>query len=137
MAIFEPTSGGQAPVSPFRAQLAADNARVFLNPDEFGETRTVRYDNEVYEDISIVLDEGIETPHHNYKIMKTDHSKGLMKEQARLYCQRSDLGGKKPEVDDVLEIESDRRRGFWHKYTVAESGCEEGMLTLLLKKVDE
>lgn len=137
MAIFEPTSGSQAQMSPFRAQLAVDSAEVFLNPDEFGESRTVRYDGEVYKDISILLDEGVSVPHHNYKIMKTDHSKGLMKDQARLYCQRSDLGGKQPEVDDVLEIESDKRRGFWHKYTVEASGCEEGMLTILLKKVDE
>lgn len=137
MAIFEPRGDRATALSPFRAQLAADNAQVFLNAGEFGQTRTVRYDGEVYEDIDIVLDEGLEVTHHNYKIMKTDHSKGLLKDQVRLYCQRADLGGHLPEVEDVLELESAKRRGFWIKYEVELAKCEEGMLDLLLKKVDE
>lgn len=121
----------------FRAQLEVDSQQVFLNLMEFGEERTLRVDGEVYEKVAVILDEGVTVPHKNYKVMKTDYSKGLMKDTVRLYCLRSDLGGRKPEVDEVMEIESDKRRGFWHKYTVEESRCEEGMLTLLLKKVDE
>lgn len=137
MAVFEPGAYQPPELSAFRKQLEADSTGVFLNSDEFGQVRTVRYDGEVYENISIVLDEGVEVPHHNNKIMKTDHSKGLLKGQTRLYCQRADLGGHLPEVEDCLELESEKRQGFWIKYTVAESGCDEGMLNLLLKKVDE
>lgn len=123
--------------SMFRAQLEHDIEKIFTNPEEFGESRTVRYDGETYEDISIVLDEGVEIPHKNYKVMRTDYSKGLVKGTARLYCSKEALGGHQPEVGEAMAIESQRSRGFWHRYTVEESGCEEGMLTLFLKKVEE
>ena len=110
---------------------------IFVNPDEFGERRTVRVDGETYQNIPILLDEGVEVPHKNYKVMRTDYSKGLNKGTVRLYCSRSDLGGHLPEVGETLELESTKRRGFWIKYDVEASGCEEGMLTILLKKVEE
>ncbi len=137
MALFEPTARDGKPLSPFREQLAADNAQVFLNPAEFGEARSVRYDGEVYKDVNVVLDEGLEAARNNITLMKTDHSQGLYKGQVRMFCQRKELGGKQPEIGKTLEIESERRNGFWRKYTIEESGCDEGMLTLLLKRVDE
>ncbi len=124
-------------MSPFREQLAADNAQVFLNLAEFGEARSVKYDGEVYKDVNVVLDEGLEVARNNIKLMKTDHSQGLYKGQVRMFCQRKALGGKLPEIGKSLEIESERHNGFWRKYTIEESGCDEGMLTLLLKRVSE
>lgn len=124
-------------MSPFRAQLERDIEMIFTSKEEFGESRAVRYAGKIYENISIVLDEGVEVPHKNYKVMRTDYSKGLVKGTARLYCSKAALGGRQPEVGETLELESQRRRGFWYKYTVEAGGCEEGLLTLLLKQVDE
>ncbi len=124
-------------LSPFRAQLAHDLETVFVNLEEFGERRTVRVDGKTYQNIPILLDEGVEVPHKNPKVTRTDYSKGLNKGTVRLYCARSDLGGHLPEVGETVELESTKRQDFWIRYDVETSGCEEGMLTLLLKKVDE
>jgi hypothetical protein len=123
--------------SAFRALLERDNAEIFLNLEEFGERRTVRYDGESYEEIPVVLDEAMQTARYNIKHLKSDYGQGLHKGAVRLHCMRRDLGNKLPEQGMPLEIESERRNGFFRKYEILESRCDEGMLTVTLERVDE
>lgn len=134
MALFEGPAGAD---SSFRAQLEADSLQVFLNPEEFGERRSVRYDGTVYEDIPVVLAEGGELERHNTRIMKTDHAQSLYKSKVRLFCRAADLGGKTPEFGAAVELESRKKNGFWLKYTVESAARDEGVVDLLLRKVDE
>jgi hypothetical protein len=124
-------------IGAFRRFLAKDNEVVFLNLKEFGENRTVRYDGTDYEEIPVVLDEIMQFARYDIKQMKTDHSQGLHKGSVRLHCRRSDLGGKLPEQGNSLSIESEKKNGFFRKYEILESRCDEGMLTVTLERVDE
>lgn len=134
MALFEGPTGAD---SSFRAQLEADCLQVFLNPEEFGETRSVRCDGTVYEDVPVVLAESGELERHNTRIMKTDHAQGLYKGKTRLFCRVADLGGRTPEFGATVELESRKKNGFWIKYTVESAARDEGVADLLLRRVDE
>jgi hypothetical protein len=124
-------------ISAFRARLDRDNTVTFTNLQEFGELRTVRYDGETFTAIPVVLDEVMQSERYNTRRMKSDYGQGLYKGAVRLHCRRCDLEGKLPEHGAALEIESERKNGFFRKYTVLESRCDEGMLMVTLERVDE
>lgn len=115
--------------------VAADNARVFLNLDEFAERRTIRYDGEEYQDIPIVLS-GLKEK--DRRQLQSDHVQGLFLVASVLHCAAADLGGKQPEKGARLSI-NDREGsgGFFREFYVAASVCELGMLRVELEAVDE
>jgi hypothetical protein len=129
--------GEEEPLSPFRACLARELGDAFLNLQEFGEKRTIRYDGVDYEDIPVVLDQTGLQNRYDIKQMKTDYSQGLLKSVTRLFCRQSDLDGQLPEEGMSLGIESLRQKGFFYRYTISTSALDEGMITLELKEIDE
>ena len=82
----------------FPGMVAEDNADVFLNTQEFGERRTIRYDGEVYEDIPVVLNGNIQQNRFHARKDPTgqptqDHMQGIYLASCILHCKLSDLGG--------------------------------------------
>lgn len=115
--------------------IAADVHGVFLDPDEFAERRTVRYDGETYPDIPVVLS-GLKEKDRRQGA--GDHAQGLYLVSAVLHCAVDDLGGVQPEKGGRIRI-SDREGGggFFREFYVASSVCEMGMLRVELEEVDE
>lgn len=121
-------------MSGFRDMLIADIHNVFLNLNEFGESRTVIYDGETYEDVPIVI-RGFKEEDRNQP--SSDHMQGLYRVTSVMHCARSDLGGKQPEKGALLKIDDGDGSGFFRSYYVAASDTQEGMLRVELEAVDE
>ncbi len=119
----------------FKDMVAADNAAVFLNLDEFAERRTVIYDGVEYRDIPVVLT-GLKERDRQQRI--SDHTQGLYLVSRVLHCLEADLGGCQPEKGQRLQI-NDREGdgGFFQEFYVAASVCEMGMLRVELEAVDQ
>lgn len=122
-------------MSGFQEAVAQDVHGVFLNVEEFAQTRTVRYDGQEYRDIPIVLSDRKEEAR---KQLQSDHVQGLYRVSAVLHCARSDLGGHQPEQGTRLSV-NDREGGggYFRNFYVAASGCEMGMLRVELEAMDE
>ena len=124
-------------MSGFQEMAAADLHGVFLNPDEFAQRHTVRYDGETYPDIPLALTavrQQDREPHRN------DHAQGLYLATAVLHGALSDFHGVQPEKGRRIEVSEPRRDGrkpFFRTYYVAASSCELGMLRLELEVLDE
>ena len=116
----------------FKDMLAGDIHNVFLNPEEFGEKRTVEYDGERYEDIPVVLS-GLKEKDRRQLV--TDHVQGLYLVSSVLHCALEDLGGKLPKQGDGLEIATREGGKFFQKYYVVASTCHMGMLHVELEAV--
>ena len=121
-------------MSGFKDMVSNDIHKVFLNVDEFAETRTVRYDGETYEDIPIVLTGPVEKDREQ---LKDDHVQGLHLVTATLYCAQSDLGGKLPKQGKSIQINAREGGKFFRKYYIAASALEVGMLHVELEEMDE
>ena len=119
----------------FKDMVAADIHGVFLNLAEFSEKRTVKYDDEIYTDIPIVLS-GLKEKDRRQIV--SDHAQGLYMVHAVLHCAMSDLGGNQPEKGTRIKI-NDREGGggFFREFYVASSVCEMGMLRVELEAIDE
>lgn len=122
-------------MSGFKDMVAADNAAVFLNLNEFAEKRTIRYDGEEYVDIAVVLS-GLKEKDRSQSV--SDHAQGLYLVSRILHCRSDDLGGKQPEKGQKLFI-NDREggKGFFQGFYVASSVCVMGMLRVELEAIDE
>lgn len=114
---------------------AADIHDVFLNLDEYGERRTIKYDGDIFEDIPVVIS-GLKEKDRNQTVR--DHAQGLYLVTSVLHCAITDLGGKQPEKGQKLKI-NDREGGggFFQEFYVAASDCELGMLRVELEAIDE
>jgi len=124
-------------VSGFKDMVAADIHNVFLNPSEFAELRTVKYDGETYTDIPIVLS-GLEEKDRDRRTLTHDHAQGLYQVTGVLLCAASDLGGNKPEKGQRIKINDEEGGGgFFYEFYVATSVCEMGMLRVGLGAIDE
>lgn len=122
-------------MSSFKDMVAADNASVFLNLDEFAENRTVRYGGEEYIDIPVVLS-GLEEKDRNQSA--SDHAQGLYLVSNILYCNADDLAGHQPEKGQrILINDEEGGGGFFREFYVASSICEMGMLRVELEAIDE
>lgn len=119
----------------FKDMLADDIHNVFLNPEEYGEKRTVEYDGERYEDICIVLS-GLKEKDRRQLV--TDHVQGLYLVSSVLHCALKDLDGHQPEKGQRIRINDEEGgRGFFREFYVASSVCELGMLRVELEAIDE
>ena len=120
-------------MSGFQEMVFQDMHRVFLNPEEFGERRTIRYDGQEYPDIPVVLTRPKEQSRQQ---LQSDHAQGLYLVTAVLHCAQADLGGTLPEKGQRIQV-SDLESAFFREYYVASSSCELGMLHLELEELDE
>lgn len=122
-------------MSGFKDMVAADIHDVFLNLEEFGEKRTVKYDGETYMDIPIVLS-GLKE--QKRRQMMRDHAQGLYQVTSVLHCSIDDLGGVQPERGTRIKINDEEGGGgFFREFYVAQSDCELGMLRVELEAIDE
>lgn len=122
-------------MSGFKDMVTADNAKVFLNLDEFAERRTVIYDEETYQDIPVVLS-GLKEK--DRRQLQSDHVQGLYLVSSVLHCAAADLGGKQPEKGARIKINDEEGgEGFFREFYVASSVNETGMLRVELEAIDE
>ena len=119
----------------FKDMVAADNSKVFMNQLEFAVPRTIVYDGETYQDISIVLS-GLKE--QDRRALTKDHAQGLFQVTAVLHCTLDDLGGHKPEKGQRIKINDEEGGGgFFDEFYVATSVCEMGMLRVELEAYGE
>lgn len=122
-------------MSGFKDMVAADNADVFLNLDEFAERRTIVYDGVTYQDIPIVLS-GLKEKDRRQLV--SDHIQGLYLVSSILHCAEKDLGSHQPEKGRRIQINDEEGGGgFFREFYVVSSVCEMGMLRVELGAVDE
>lgn len=122
-------------MSGFKEMLAADNLRVFLNPAEFAQLRTVIYEGQRYEDIPVVLS-GLKEDDRAQKA--DDHAQGLFLLKALLQCSLADLGGVQPQKGARLQINNQEGGGgFFREFYISEAVCEYGLLRLELEDINE
>lgn len=122
-------------MSGFKDMVAADNANVFLNLDEFAERRTIVYDGATYQDIPIVLS-GLKEKDRRQLV--SDHIQGLYLVSSILHCAEKDLNGHQPEKGQRIQINDvEGGNGFFREFYVVSSVCEMGMLRVELRAVDE
>ena len=124
-------------MSSFKDMVKADNAKVFMNTDEFAEKRTIIYDGATYTDIPIVL-KGLKQEDRVQTIASGDHSQGLYLVSSVLHCKQSALGGRQPEKGTRIKInDAEGGGGYFSEFYVASSVCELGMLRVELEAIDE
>lgn len=85
-------------MSKFKDMVARDNARTFMNLDEFAEKRVVVYDGVTYDGedhagIPVVLS-GLKEK--DRRQLMSDHIQGLFLVSSVLHCRIQDLGGNQP-----------------------------------------
>ena len=103
-------------MSKFKDMVARDNARTFMNLDEFAEKRIVVYDGVTYDG---------------------DHIQGLFLVSSVLHCRIQDLGGNQPEKGTRMEISDPDDATFFRRFYVASSVCELGLLRVELEAFNE
>ena len=118
----------------FKDMVHADNANVFMNLNEFAETRTIVYDGIRYDDIPVVLT-GLKE--QDRKQVASDHAQGLYLVTKTMHCRLADLGGNQPEKGQRIKISEPDDSSFFNKFYIAESVCELGMLRVELEAIDE
>lgn len=121
-------------MSNFKDMVNEDNKNVFINLSEFAESRTIKYDGEVYKDVSLVL---TKTKEKDRKQLVSDHAEGLFLVTAVLHCPIEALRGVRPEKGKTLGITDPVDVDFFHDYYIATSSEELGMLRLELEAIDE
>lgn len=122
-------------MSGFKDMVAADNANVFLNKEEFAEKRTIIYDGDTYEDIPVLV---TKLKEKDRRQLVTDHAQGLYLVAAVLHCTLSDIGGILPEKGQRIKVNDEEGGGgFFYEYRVASSGCSMGMVRAELEAIDE
>lgn len=121
-------------MSAFKDMVAADIHGVFLNVDEFGERRTVKYNGELFEDIPVVLN-GIKQSERKQLVF--DHTMGLYLVTDIMHVALSDLGGHMPEKGRKISISDPDVPDFFRVYLVASSQNTVGMLRIELEVTDE
>lgn len=122
-------------MSGFKDMVAADIHNVFLNPDEFADTRTVIYDGETYTDIPIVL---TNIKERDRRQLTNDHVQGLYLVSHTLHVALNDIGGVLPEKGMRIKVNNQEGGGgFFYEFYVATSGIEMGMARLELEAIDE
>lgn len=119
----------------FKDCVAADAFKTFLNQEEHAETRTVRYNGEVYENVPVIEDSMDEVSRSNSAIRRQDYAQGLLKREVTLFCAAESLGGVMPERGTYLEVSEGASATVFHKYRVVEASKEVGMYRLELEEM--
>lgn len=137
--LFDYGIGGEPEWFPptFKQCAAADIHDVFLNQNEYGEERTIRYDGVEYQDITVIEIGPKEGKRSSVVQMQHDFGQGLYKRSVVLYVAEKDMGGIKPEQGSHLSMNERQGGTFFHKFRVVESTTEMGMYRIKLEEVDE
>lgn len=119
----------------FKQQVNNDNS-TFLNPEEFADIHTVRYDGDEFENIPVVLEELKETERN---AVSSDHAEGIYRVSAKVFFAQRDIGGAFPERGCLFEIDNGIAAGkpFYDRYTIVTSSVDMGMVELELGRYDE
>lgn len=122
----------------FKDMIAADVLNVFINLDEFGETRTLEYDGTVYEDVPVVLTKESNTARHIASTFTVkDHAQGLNLDKIKVHVKRDALGDL-PEHGTRFYMSDPDRGGFMRSYYVITARIDlAGMVVLELEEIDE
>lgn len=120
-------------MSYFKELIEQDNATL-LGIEEFGEIRTIMYDGNVYENVSVLLTGDRQKKRFQ---MREDHAEGLYLNHTKMHCRAAELGEQLPEKGSLISISRDETGDFFKDYYVAESVLEVGMLLLYLEAIDE
>lgn len=115
----------------FKDMIARDNVSVFMNQNEFAETKTVSYDGIVYSDISCVI---CKIKEKDRTVKMSDHGQGIYLVTQTFHCDAASLEGNIPEKGRKFRIRED---GYWHDFYVGQSSCAMGMIRLELEAIDE
>lgn len=116
----------------FKDMLAADNAEIFCNPDEFGDLRTIHYDGDRYDEVPVVL---TKLKEKDRSAPSKDHAQGIYLVTAIAHFPMEKLGNHVPEKGMKISISDDD--GFDRDYYVAQTGCAGNMVRLELEAYDE
>lgn len=129
----------------FRDALKQDIHSVFLNADEFGELRSVKYDGVLYEDIPVVLT-GLKEQDRNRlnsglkerggRTSMSDHVQGLYAATVVMHCAQSDIGGRQPEKGQKIRV-YDPDKANYRDYRIEASVADMGMIRLELGGIRE
>lgn len=129
----------------FKDVVAQDIHSVFLNVEEFGELRSVKYDGVLYEDIPVVLT-GLKEQDRNRlnsglkerggRTSMSDHVQGLYAATIVMHCAVADVGGKQLEKGQKIRI-YDPDKAFYKDYRIEASVLDMGMLRLELGGIRE
>ncbi len=111
----------------FKDAIGSDIKSVFLNADEFADTRRVIYE-EFSEDIPVVLDESVQEDRpENSRV--DDHIQGIFRVTTMFYAAQSDMG-----------LEPKKGRRIWigdDEFEIITSACDMGVIALGLRRYDE
>lgn len=118
----------------FKDMVKADIHKTFLNAAEFGEIRTIIYDDVTYEDVSVDIT-GVKE--RDRRVLVSDHVQGLYLVSCVLHCALDDVGGILPEKGMRIKINKAEGGKFFQEYRIGKSFLEMGMLRLELEAVDE
>ena len=115
----------------FKDMVEADNLSVFLNTDEFGEERNIKYDGVTYVAVPCVLTKLKEKDRNT---TMSDHAQGIYRVTATFHCRLADIGEVTPEKGGLILIGDE---DFMQRFFVAQAGCDMGMVRLELEALDE
>lgn len=118
----------------FKDMVMADIHKTFLNDTEFGEKRTIVYDDATYTDVPVVIT-GVKE--RDLRVLVSDHVQGLYLVSCVLRCALDDVGGILPEKGMRIKVNKAEGSKFFQEYRIGKSFLEMGMLRLELEAVDE
>jgi hypothetical protein len=129
----------------FKDAVKQDLHSVFLNTEEFGEIRTVKYDGVLYEDIPVVLT-GLKEQDRNRlnsglkerggRTSMSDHVQGLYAATVVMHLAESDIGNQQPEKGQKIRV-YDPDKAFYRDYRIEASVSDMGMIRLELGGIRE
>ena len=120
----------------FKDSVRADNRKVFLNPDEFAEKHTIKYNGKVYSDIPVLL---TKVKERERTVLSADHGEGIHLVGAVAHIALPDLGFVIPEQGRPIDIDDGEALGekFYQRFYIVTSDCEMDMISLELEAYDE
>ena len=116
----------------FKDMVEADNHSVFMNLEEFGTPHTIKYDGEIYANVTCVISQ---LKAQDRTVPTVDHAQGIYLVTAICHFPLESLNNIIPEKGGRIDISDDT--GFMKRYYVAQSGCDMGMVRLELEAYDE
>lgn len=119
----------------FKDGMMDDRLKVFLNEEFFGEKRTIIYNGETYEGVTVVLTGG--NGEYGRRKRYADHSNGLYNVKEILHVRLEDIGGLQPENGIRLSMNDEEGSDYFEEYYVDKSYLEGGILRVELRAVDE
>lgn len=122
----------------FKEMVEADFTGVFLNTDEFAEPRTVKYDDETYADIPVVLT-NIKQKDRPLLVGNADHVQGLHIASATAFIGQEHMNGVHPEMGRLIYISDGYAAGevFFQRFRIVTSDIQMKMIVLELEAYDE